>query len=99
MARPRIGVFGALIAVGGMIAWRWAQKHRASQARLAGELSRWEGEGGAVVSQSAAAATASALPASPDGRGPKVVPNGAGQDAFGQVGGTRDAWIFPHGHS
>ncbi|HVW53000.1 MULTISPECIES: hypothetical protein [unclassified Trinickia] len=97
MARPRIGVFGALIAVGGMIAWRWAQKHRASQARLAGELSRWEGEGGAVVSQAASAASAAAP--SPERSGPKVVPNGAGHGAFGQVGGTRDAWIFPHGHS
>ena len=50
MARPRIGIFGALVAVGGVLAWRWAQKHRASQARLAGELNRWEAEGGALAS-------------------------------------------------
>jgi hypothetical protein len=97
MARPKIGIFGALVAVGGMIAWRWAQKHRASQARLAGELNRWESEGGAVNTQAAEAAPASHSPGS--GPGGTVVPNGAGNGAFGQVGGTRDAWIFPHGHS
>jgi hypothetical protein len=48
MARPRIGIFGALVAVGGLLAWRWAQKHRASQAHLNRDLSRWEDEGGAV---------------------------------------------------
>ncbi len=88
MARPRIGIFGALVAVGGVLAWRWAQKHRASQARLASELSRWEGEGGAVasVTQAAPAAPTSA-PAMPNG----AVPNGAAH-----VGGTGDAWLFPH---
>jgi hypothetical protein len=96
MARPKIGMFGALVAVGGMIAWRWAQKHRASQARLAGELNRWEGEGGAIASPSA---QASATQSAAVGHGPEVAPNGAGHGAFGQVGGTRDAWIFPHGHS
>lgn len=94
MTRPKIGIFGALVAVGGMIAWRWAQKHRASQARLAGELSRWEGEGGAVV-----ASSASASPMQASGSERAVAPNGAGNGAFGHVGGTRDAWIFPHGHS
>lgn len=97
MARPKIGIFGALVAVGGMIAWRWAQKHRASQARLAGELNRWESEGGAVNTQAVEAAPA--LPSSASGPGSAVAPNGAGNGAFGQVGGTRDAWIFPHGHS
>ncbi|WP_206953416.1 hypothetical protein [Trinickia acidisoli] len=94
MARPKIGVFGALVAVGGVIAWRWAQKHRASQARLAGELSRWEGEGGTVTTS---AVTAPSMSDSSVGRG--VATNGSGQGAFGRVGGTRDAWIFPHGHS
>ena len=96
MARPRIGIFGALVAVGGMIAWRWAQKHRASRARLAAELSRWEGEGGAVVAQGAA--PGAAPPLSAGGQGRDVAPNGAGHGAFGHVGSTPDAWIFPHGH-
>lgn len=94
MARPKIGIFGALVAVGGMIAWRWAQKHRASQARLAGELNRWEGEGGAVVAgESAAPAMSDTRPAQ------SAATNGADHGGFGQIGGTRDAWIFPHGHS
>lgn len=94
MARPKIGMFGALVAVGGMIAWRWAQKHRASQARLAGELSRWEGEGGAVVSAAAPAPSMTAA-----GPGHDIAPNGAGHGGVRPGGGTRDAWIFPHGHS
>ena len=94
MARPKIGIFGALVAVGGMIAWRWAQKHRASQARLAGELHRWEGEGGTVA---AGAAQAPSMSDSAPAQG--AAPNGAGTGNFGHIGGTRDAWIFPHGHS
>jgi hypothetical protein len=94
MARPKIGIFGALVAVGGVIAWRWAQKHRASQARLAGELSRWEGEGGAVV-----AGAPAALSMSDSGPAQGAATNGAGHGSLGRIGGTRDAWIFPHGHS
>jgi hypothetical protein len=60
MARPRIGIFGALVAVGGVLAWRWSQKHRASQMNLNREINRWEDEGGAVV---ASAQTAPAHPA------------------------------------
>lgn len=86
MAHPRIGIFGALVAVGGVIAWRWAQKHRASQARLAQELSRWEDEGGALASVAQAAPPASSL-----GVSPHAVPNDAAD-----VGGTNDAWLFPH---
>lgn len=86
MARPRIRIFGALVAVGGMIAWRWAQRHRSSQARLAGELARWEAEGGALGSSMQTAAAAG--PALSRG----AVPNG-----HAQGGGTRDAWHFPHG--
>ncbi|MGN6668420.1 MAG: hypothetical protein ACTHKH_15830 [Trinickia sp.] len=94
MARPKIGIFGALVAVGGMLALRWAQKHRASQARLAGELNRWEGEGGTVAT---GAAAASSMSDSAPARG--AASDGAGHGSFGQIGGTRDAWIFPHGHS
>ncbi len=89
MARPKIGIFGALVAVGGMLAWRWALKHRASQARLANELNRWEEEGGAM-SASAQSAPHAGQEATPH----DVVPNGAGR-----VGGTRDAWTFPHGNA
>jgi hypothetical protein len=96
MARPRIGIFGALVAVGGVLAWRWTQKHRASQARLAGELNRWEGEGGALASVTQAAPSTPASAVAPHGasangaNGPRAA-NGA------YTGGTRDAWHFPHG--
>ena len=86
MARPRIGIFGALVAVGGVLAWRLAQKHRASQARLAGELNRWEAEGGAL-----AATTQEA----PSAMGSQVSP-GAMSNGHAQVGGTATAWHFPH---
>lgn len=55
MAHPKIGIFGALVAVSGMLAWRWAQKHRTSQTRLVQDLSRWENEGGAVATSTQAA--------------------------------------------
>jgi hypothetical protein len=86
MAHPRIGIFGALVALGSVIAWRWAQKNRAAQARLAKELSRWEDEGGALASVAQAVPSTSTLGVSRD-----AVPNGAAE-----VGGTRDAWLFPH---
>jgi hypothetical protein len=86
MANPRIGIFGALVAVGGVIAWRWAQRHRASQARLAQELSRWEDEGGALASVAQAAPAAGG-----HGISLHAVPNGAAE-----ASGTRDVWRFPH---
>jgi hypothetical protein len=49
MAHPKIGIFSALVAVGGALAWQWAQKRRGSQKRLVQDLNRWENEGGAVV--------------------------------------------------
>ena len=87
MARPRIGIFGALVAVGGLLAWRWAQKHRASQAHLNRDLSRWEDEGGAVVN---VAQTAPAT-ASPAGAAPAAATNGASHP-----NGLGEAWPFPH---
>jgi hypothetical protein len=86
MARPKIGIFGALVAVGSVLAWRWAQKHRASQARLAGELNRWEAEGGALASTTQEA---------PSTLGSHVSP-GTMSNGHAQVGGTADAWHFPH---
>jgi hypothetical protein len=84
MARPKIGIFGALVAVGGLLAWRWAQKHRASQANLNRELSRWEDEGGAVAS------TASVPPVAGGGT-PPAATNGASHP-----NGLGEAWPFPH---
>ncbi|WJF89401.1 hypothetical protein QS306_09745 [Paraburkholderia bonniea] len=49
MARPKIGLLGALVAVGGILVWNWSQKRQASQVRLVRELNRWEGEGGSLA--------------------------------------------------
>ncbi|MFC0575645.1 hypothetical protein [Paraburkholderia solisilvae] len=83
MARPRIGVFGALFAVGGMLAWRWAQKRRAAQTATARDLTRWEGEGGAV---------ADAQPVQPAALPGGTQPRGANGADHGAAGG---AWPFP----
>jgi hypothetical protein len=92
MARPKIGIFGALVAVGGLLALRWAQKHRASQATLNRELNRWEDEGGAVVSSAQAAPTAAAGAASSSaGATPTAATNGSTHP-----NGLGEAWPFPH---
>jgi hypothetical protein len=85
MARPKIGVFGALFAVGSLLAWRWVQNKRAAQQPLARDLTRWEGEGGAVTEADQTPA-AQLAPASHLRNG-----NGADHSASG------DAWPFPRG--
>ncbi|PCE25064.1 hypothetical protein BWP39_11100 [Paraburkholderia acidicola] len=55
MARHRIGLFGVLVAVGGILALRCVQKSRAAQTTTAREVSRWEGEGGAIARAAPAA--------------------------------------------
>ncbi|MDE1182862.1 hypothetical protein [Paraburkholderia sp.] len=82
MARPRIGVFGILMVVGGMLALRWAQKHGGAQLPLGRELNRWENEGGNVVTPSAV------VPKT--GVAPRGVANGA--DHANGAG----PWPFPH---
>ncbi|TDN66916.1 hypothetical protein [Paraburkholderia sp. BL10I2N1] len=89
MARPRIGIFGALVAVGSVLAWRWAQRHRASQTYLNRDLNRWEGEGGAV------AATTQTAPGMQVGATPPA-PGAAGGNGSTHPGGSGDAWPFPH---
>jgi hypothetical protein len=89
MARPRIGIFGALVAVGGVLAWRWAQRHRASQAYLNRDLNRWEGEGGAVAS------TTQTAPGMQVGATPPAL-GAASANGSAHPGGAGDAWPFPH---
>lgn len=84
MARPKIGVFGALFAVGSVLAWRWVQKQRAANAPLARDLTRWENEGGAVTTPAQPAPAAQVAPATHRHNG-----NGADH------GATGDAWPFP----
>ncbi|WP_244813953.1 hypothetical protein [Caballeronia sp. Lep1P3] len=42
MARSSIGVFGALFAVGGVLAWKWMQSQNAS---AGGGSNRWGSDG------------------------------------------------------
>ncbi|WP_250512530.1 hypothetical protein [Caballeronia sp. INDeC2] len=55
MARPSIGIFGALFAVGSVLAWKWVQSQEAAGRRTARDLNRWEDEGGKVLTPSTAA--------------------------------------------
>ncbi|SAK75936.1 hypothetical protein AWB77_03506 [Caballeronia fortuita] len=55
MARPSIGVFGALFALGGVLAWKWVQAQDAAGRRTARDLNRWEDEGGKVLTPSTGA--------------------------------------------
>ncbi|SAL22223.1 hypothetical protein AWB74_00869 [Caballeronia arvi] len=49
MARPSIGIFGALFAVGSVLAWKWVQSQDLAGRRTARDLNRWEDEGGKVL--------------------------------------------------
>jgi hypothetical protein len=90
MGRPKIGIFGALMALGGFLAVRYVQRNRAAQVPAVRELSRWEGEGGTVATRatpSGNATAASAGPSAPDtahGANGSAYPNGKGE-----------AWPFP----
>jgi hypothetical protein len=58
MARSSIGIFGALFAVGSVLAWKWVQSQDASGRRVARDLNRWEDEGGKVLTPAGSAASA-----------------------------------------
>ncbi|CAB3771238.1 hypothetical protein [Paraburkholderia humisilvae] len=83
MARPRIGILGAVFAIGGMLALRWTQKRRMAQAMAARDLTRWEGEGGSI------AEAETVQPATLPGGTHARVGNGADHAAAG------GAWPFP----
>ncbi|WGS50810.1 hypothetical protein LFL96_04695 [Paraburkholderia sp. D15] len=86
MARPKIGIFGALMALGGYLAVRYVQqRNRAAQVPAARELSRWENEGGTVAPLVPAASVASA----PQAQGAQAS-NGAAHS-----NGHDAAWPFP----
>ncbi|WP_233828937.1 hypothetical protein [Paraburkholderia sp. ZP32-5] len=84
MARPTIGIFGALMALGGFLAVRYVQNKRTGQFSPARELSRWENEGGAVAA-ARPAEVAAAAPATQSTNG------------SGQMNGEGRAWPFPRG--
>ncbi|CAN7240669.1 hypothetical protein [Caballeronia sp. dw_19] len=85
MARPKLGLFGALFAIGSVLAWRWAQAQRDASRRNTRELNRWEDEGGKVVTPASASAAPPVAPVKP-----------SNTPANGALGGTPEAWHFPH---
>lgn len=88
MARPKFGIFGALMVVGGLLALRYVQKNRTSQVPAARDLSRWEDEGGSVATP----ATASGSVA-PESAGPAT----HGVNGSEHLNGDGGAWPFPRG--
>ncbi|RQM48175.1 hypothetical protein EHZ19_11255 [Paraburkholderia bannensis] len=100
MAKNKRGLIGTLVAVGalgataGMLAWRFAQRHRMQRQTFHRELNRWEGEGGSLAESGVApgaAATGDAMAAGVMARGEPV--NGAAGDA------SSGAWPFPQSGS
>jgi hypothetical protein len=87
MARPKIGIFGALMALGGFLAIRYVQRSRAAQIPVARELSRWENEGGTVAAPATPAANAA--PAA------DVSPGAHGANGSAYRNGNGGAWPFP----
>jgi hypothetical protein len=83
MARPTIGIFGALMALGGFLAVRYVQHKRTGQFAPARDLSRWENEGGAV--------------AAPAALSTELAPATQSTNGSGQVNGENRAWPFPRG--
>ncbi|KFX61180.1 hypothetical protein [Paraburkholderia fungorum] len=85
MGRPKIGIFGALMALGGLLALRYVQRNRATQIPTARDLSRWEGEGGAVTTGGVSAASA----------GPSAPDTAHGANGSHHANGQGSAWPFP----
>ncbi|PLZ00119.1 hypothetical protein CY652_22805 [Burkholderia sp. WAC0059] len=67
MSTQKISLFGALVAVGGVLAWRWGQNRRRSQIMHSRDLTRWEGEGGSPAGGLEAEPLASVSDAPADG--------------------------------
>jgi hypothetical protein len=84
MARRNFGLFGALFAVGSVLAWKWAHAQHDAQRRGRRDISRWEDEGGKIVTPATASTSAQVTPIRP-----------ASATGDGAVGGTADAWNFP----
>ncbi|MGF6768850.1 hypothetical protein P3T18_001320 [Paraburkholderia sp. GAS199] len=82
MARPKIGLFGALMALGGFLAVRYVQhRNRATHLPVARELSRWENEGGNVDAPATPAAS--------------ITSGSNGANGAAHHNGNGGAWPFP----
>lgn len=97
MARPRIGIFGALMAVGGILAWRRSQRRRAAPVPLSRDLSRWEGEGGSVATPAQpVAATANTAGNGGAANGMQSSAANGATIGTGHPAGAGEPWPFPH---
>jgi|GEM_PF-463284 len=107
MAKNKPGLIGTLFAVGalgataGMLAWRWSQRHRMQRQSFYRDLSRWEGEGGALagngVGPPAAAADSGTGMAEPTNAA-RAMSKAAREPVNGSPGDeSNGAWPFPHG--
>lgn len=107
MAKNKPGLIGTLFAVGalgataGMLAWRWSQRHRMQRQSFYRDLSRWEGEGGALVENGVGApavaadsATVMAEPMNAARAVSKPVREPVNSVPNDEPNG---AWPFPHG--
>jgi hypothetical protein len=89
MAPPKIGIFGALMALGGFLAVRYVQHKRAGQLPIARELSRWENEGGSVAAPALPAVSSGTLTAA------SASPGEHGANGSAHANGDGQAWPFP----
>ncbi|KMQ80180.1 hypothetical protein BPMI_02969 [Candidatus Burkholderia pumila] len=54
MARHSFGLFSALFAIGGVLAWKWVQSQDNVSRRTMRDLNRWEDEGGKIITPAGA---------------------------------------------
>lgn len=94
MFRQKMGLFGTLATVGAVgavagFAWRWAQRHRGTGPAPYRDLTRWEGEGGALSGPVA-------VDSQPDDAASRST---SGRTATAELpnGSAEQAWPFPQG--
>ncbi|QBQ98208.1 hypothetical protein [Paraburkholderia pallida] len=108
MARNKPGLIGTLFAVGalgataGMLAWRWSQRHRMQRQSFYRDLSRWEGEGGALVENGTGAPDVAAADSGAGMADTMHATRAVSKVTHGPVNGSSSdesngAWPFPHG--
>ncbi|MFD1557985.1 hypothetical protein ACFSHT_20545 [Paraburkholderia silviterrae] len=108
MARNKPGLIGTLFAVGalgataGMLAWRWSQRHRMQRQSFYRDLSRWEGEGGALAENGTGAPDVAVADSSAGMADTMNAARTASKPAHTSVNGLSSgepngAWPFPHG--
>lgn len=108
MARNKPGLIRTLFAVGalgataGMLALRWSQRHRMQRQSFYRDLSRWEGEGGALVENGVGAPGVAASDSGASMADPIKTVRTVSKTAREPANGLSShepgaAWPFPHG--